>query len=155
MPATSFPAYITYTDPALAYDPAAKYEPVYGPGSDFARRDMPAPASIRPLAEPLTLPAVITVHYYVGGAGGAHPTWFHADLDPAANNGYTHGSFSVSHPENRGFTVSATRPGDVTHGALHPCPKCGDPWCRTDQEAWGNATDCDACGYHNFYSIGD
>lgn len=46
--------------------------------------------------------------------------------------------------------------GVITNCVKPKCPKCGQYDTLTyQQQAYGDATDCTACGYHHFYDIGD
>lgn len=35
------------------------------------------------------------------------------------------------------------------------CPACRSPEYRVRAEAWGDSWDCNACGHHEFVSLGD
>lgn len=45
--------------------------------------------------------------------------------------------------------------GDRMVEPVPECPKCASPNIVWTAQAWGNAPDCQDCGYHAFYSIGD
>lgn len=152
----AFPKSIEFDDPALHFDPAAPYTLEYRAGinDDAVRQVRPVPEAMRALCGPLTLPGELTGSF--NKARGGRPRFVRMDLDPAANNGYTGASFHLYYYENRpGFEVSVTRPGDHYPARLGTCPDCGSPWTRHTDRAWGWATDCEACGYHRFVSMGD
>lgn len=146
----------TYTDPGLAWDPAAPVTMVYKHTADWWDQPHPVPDTMRELAAPLTLPGRVTVRY-CRHDGHVAVTFFAADLDPAANHGYTRAGWHPYHDVGKPFAFTVTR-GDGTHGnhgSLATCGGCRSPWALGIQEAYGNATECGECGHRDYYSIGD
>lgn len=67
------------------------------------------------------------------------PLAYHADAWMRGENTWQHADGSTGHWVN-------PKP---------QCPKCGSFDFATTQEAYGNASDCHSCGYHDYSSIGD
>ena len=147
---------INFEAAELAFDPAAVRGMVYPPDVNDHTSDQrrPVPEAMRALAAPLTLPGTVIARFH-DPARIPRPRWVQAALDPEANRGYTSASFHLYYYEGRRFSVTVRGPGTVHTTSLLTCPKCGSLWCTHAQQAWGNATDCPDCGYHQFYSIGD
>jgi hypothetical protein len=153
-------ASITYSDPAITFDPAGSWEPVYEPhiNTTTVTQVRPVPDPMRELAAPLTLGDTVTVTFERSGDAdeGTYGRVFTVQLDPELNHGYTRAWFHAHYQDGRGFDINVgQRAGDHYPAGLGTCYKCGSPWRRAEQQNWGIATDCEECGHHTYYSIGD
>jgi hypothetical protein len=115
----------------------------------FVSQELPTVQAWRDLAPFLVLPGVCAVSFYCETPDV--PDRVHmvfADLDPAANRGFTRCQLSL-----HGGVWLTDSAGTVTPRVA--CRVCGSPWCAEGDTGYGTTNDCPDCGDSSYSDRGD
>jgi len=131
------------------YDPARPAPRDRDFSGKFVSQDLPTVRAWRDLVPFLALPDTCRVSFYC--ETDDVPDRVHeifADLDPAANRGYTRCQLSLY--GGIWLTAADSRPVGV-----HKCPACDSPWCVEGDTGYGSTENCPDCRFNSYYDRGD